>query len=207
MNIMENISCYSTFIFDFDGVILDSNNIKKHAIKESVKTVLSVEGAQEFVKYFVELNGVPREVKIKKYIDEKYYNFVLNKYEKIINCELEDAQLIPGVRRVLQFIYGLNKKMIVLSGGTQVEVRQLLAKRGLLDYFDGVYGGPRDKEENLRQLSLTLPVLYFGDSEVDYLVAKKNGFDFVFVYGASNINDWKNKTKDWSIMKSICDFR
>ncbi len=44
--------------------------------------------------------------------------------------------------------------MIVLSGGTQAEVLQLLADRGLSENFDGVYGGPKNKEENLQGLSL-----------------------------------------------------
>jgi len=125
---MKNIDRYNSFIFDFDGVILDSNNVKKRAIREAVESVLSPTVAQEFVRYFVGLNGVPREVKIKKYIDKKYEKFVLDKYERIINQKLKNAQLIPGVKDRLQSIYGLNKKMIVLSGGTQTEVHQLLAQ-------------------------------------------------------------------------------
>ena len=89
--------------------------------------------------------------------------------------------------------------MIVLSGGTQSEVLKLLEDRGLVKNFIGVYGGPKNKEANLQGLLLKNPVLYIGDSEVDYLVSKNNGFDFVFVYGASNIKDWKNKATEWNI--------
>ena len=64
----------------------------------------------------------------------------------------------------------------------------------------------KNKEENLQGLLLDKPVLYFGDSEVDYLVSKNNGFDFVFVYGASNIIDWRSKMKEWRVIKSISDF-
>ena len=203
---MINLKKYNSFIFDFDGVILDSNNIKKSAIGEAVQGVLSDQKANEFVDYFVGLNGVPREEKIEKYVPKEQYEYVLNKYESIIDIKLKSAKLIPGVKNIIQALSRLKKGMIVLSGGTQAEVLQLLVDRGLSENFDGVFGGPKNKEENLQGLSLKKPVLYFGDSEVDYLVAKNNGFDFVFVYGASNIADWRNKVKEWQVVKSISDF-
>jgi len=201
-----NLQKYNSFIFDFDGVILDSNNIKKNAISESVIGILSSERAEEFVNYFINLNGVPREVKIAKYIPKEKYEYVLNKYESIIDKRLQCAKLIPGVRDIIQTLSRLKKSMIVLSGGTQTEVLQLLVKKGLSENFDGVFGGPKNKEENLQGLSLKEPVLYFGDSEVDYLVSKNNNFDFVFVYGASNIIEWENKATEWQVVKSISDF-
>jgi phosphoglycolate phosphatase-like HAD superfamily hydrolase len=202
-----NLQKYNSFIFDFDGVILDSNNIKKNAISESVIGILSSERAEEFVNYFINLNGVPREVKIAKYIPKEKYEYVLNKYESIIDKRLQCAKLIPGVRDIIQTLSRLKKSMIVLSGGTQTEVLQLLVKKGLSENFDGVFGGPKNKEENLQGLSLKEPVLYFGDSEVDYLVSKNNNFDFVFVYGASNIIEWENKVTEWQVVKSISDFK
>jgi phosphoglycolate phosphatase-like HAD superfamily hydrolase len=203
---MIHLKKYNSFIFDFDGVIFDSNNIKKSAIGEAVQDVLSDQKANEFVDYFVGLNGVPREEKIAKYVPKEQYEYVLNKYESIIDIKLKSAKLIPGVKDTIKALSRLKKGMIVLSGGTQAEVLQLLVDRGLAENFDGVYGGPKNKEENLQGLSLDKPVLYFGDSEVDYLVSKNNGFDFVFVYGASNIVDWRNKVKEWQVVKSISDF-
>jgi phosphoglycolate phosphatase-like HAD superfamily hydrolase len=201
-----NFSLYKTFIFDFDGVIFDSNNIKKNAIREAVKGVLSDKKIVNFVDYFVGLNGIPREKKIAEHVPKKKYEYVLKKYESIIEVKLKSASLIPGVKGFIERLSRLNKNMIVLSGGTETEVIQLLTDRGLINNFDGVYGGPMNKEENLQKLILARPVLYFGDSEVDYLVSKNNRFDFVFVYGASNMNDWTNKIKEWQIINSISNF-
>jgi phosphoglycolate phosphatase-like HAD superfamily hydrolase len=203
---MINFKKYNSFIFDFDGVILDSNNIKKIAIGKAVQGVLSSQKAREFVDYFVSLNGIPREVKIEKYVPKGQFLQVLSKYEKILDKKLKDAKLIPGVVNIIENIFKLDKSMIVLSGGAQEEVLNLLKKKGLDNYFNGVYGGPKNKEDNLNELSLNKPVLYFGDSEVDYLVSKNNGFDFVFVYGASNIVDWENKVMNWQLVKSVSNF-
>ena len=201
-----NFQKYNSFIFDFDGVILDSNNIKKNALAQAVKGVLSKKKASEFVRYFIGLNGVPREEKIAKFVPEEQYKYVLNKYEDIINLKLKNAKLISGVKEIIHTVLKLEKNMIVLSGGTKTEVIGLLGEKGLLKYFDGVYGGPMNKDENLKQINLEKPVLYFGDSEVDYLISKKNNFDFVFVYGASNVVNWKSKSKEWKTIKVIKDF-
>jgi len=197
---------YKSFIFDFDGVILDSNNIKKNAIEKSVDGVLNANQTNDFVNYFTRLNGVPREEKIAKFIPSDKYDGVLNKYESLINEQLQEAKLIPGIREFLQCLHKANKEVIVLSGGTQTEVLELLIDRQLDVYFSGVYGGPFSKEENLKQVSLQNPVLYFGDSEVDYNVSTSNNFDFVFVYGATNIYNWAGVVAAWKHIASIKDF-
>ena len=55
-----DLNGYKTMIFDFDGVILDSNNVKRDAIKMAVEGVLDQRQTTEFVGYFVRYNGVPR---------------------------------------------------------------------------------------------------------------------------------------------------
>jgi len=204
---MIKISKYQTFIFDFDGVILDSNFIKKDAIMESVSGILDTHKAQEFVRYFTSLNGVPREEKIAKYVPKENYHYVLEKYESILDNKLKHANTVPGVKKFIQQISELKKGMIVLSGGTQSEVVELLKLNFLYEYFPKVLGGPSNKNENLELIELDEPVLYFGDSKVDYEVAVKNNFDFVFVYGYTNLNNWKNIVKDWKLKGIIKNFK
>ena len=197
---------FKTVIFDFDGVILDSNSIKKSAIQASVKSILAEDAAREFVDYFVNLNGVPREQKIAKYIPADKRSRVLKKYEEILDAKLKDAELISGVAELIKSLHALKIKLFVLSGGTEIEVKMLLRNLGLYDYFEGVFGGPKNKEKNLQYMEVKKPVLYFGDSEIDYLVSTEHQFSFVFVYGASSIKNWKDKTKNWNIFRTIKNF-
>ena len=198
---------YKTIIFDFDGVILDSNSIKKLAIQSSVENILDEVTTKEFVDYFVNLNGVPREQKIAKYLPVAEHNNVLKNYEEILDVNLKDANLICGVKELIQNLYALKIKLYVLSGGAQIEVINLLKFFGLFNYFDGVFGGPKNKEQNLEHKKNKKPVLYFGDSKVDYAVSKEHHFDFVFVYGASSIKNWQDETKNWDISRIIKNFR
>ena len=186
---------FKTVIFDFDGVILDSNLIKKSAIQASVENILAEDAVREFVDYFVNLNGVPREQKIVKYIPADKRSCVLKKYEEILETKLKDAELISGVADLIKNLYTLMVKLFVLSGGTESEVKILLKNFGLYDYFEGVFGGPKNKEKNLQYMDVKKPVLYFGDSEIDYLVSIEHQFSFVFVHGATSIKNWQDKTK------------
>jgi phosphoglycolate phosphatase-like HAD superfamily hydrolase len=206
MNEKLLIEKYKSIIFDFDGVILDSNDIKKYAIRDSVKRILNEKISVEFVDYFTGLNGVPREAKILKYVPKDNYVDVLTKYENILNEKLNSAKLIPGIRKFLDNLSCKGKKIIVLSGGTELEVKDLIVLNEIDVYFSGIYGGPKNKQENLSMIELEHPVLYFGDSEVDYNVANNNKFDFVFVYGASNLHGWETKTANWNIVSAIKDF-
>lgn len=198
---------YKTIIFDFDGVILDSNYIKKLAIQSSVENILDEATTKEFVDYFVNLNGIPREQKIAKYLPIDEHSNVLKKYEEILNVSLKRAKLICGVKEFIHNLFELKIKLYVLSGGNQIEVINLLKFFGLFNYFDGVFGGPKNKEQNLEHIKLEKPVLYFGDSKVDYAVSKEHHFDFVFVYGASSIKNWQKETKNWDISRIIKNFR
>ena len=201
-----NLHKYKSVIFDFDGVITDSNNVKKNAIEESVRGVLPEDRALEFVNYFVGNNGIPREEKIEKYVPKTDYNKVLDKYESILNNKLKDAPLMPGVQDFIIKIKDHLKHIIVLSGGTETEVKELLIQHNLMQYFDGVYGGPLNKEQHLLRLSLDNPSLYFGDSKVDYEMSIKFDFDFVFVYGATSIINWELDTSGWKMVSVIRDF-
>ena len=197
---------YKSIIFDCDGVILDSNNIKKNAIKSSVKGILNEVISDEFVEYFTNLNGVPREEKISKFMSKKDSIIVLNRYQSALKNKLISAKLIPGIREYLVNLSIKKNKIIVLSGGAELEVKDLIKLNKLDIYFHGIYGGPLSKQDNLSMIDLKHPVLYFGDSEVDYNIAKNNDFDFVFVYGASNLHGWETKTANWNIVSVIKDF-
>ena len=76
---MIKLNKYKSVIFDFDGVILDSNNIKKESIREAAFGILSQQKLNEFVTYFTDNNGIPREGKIAKFIVGNDFNEVLKK--------------------------------------------------------------------------------------------------------------------------------
>ena len=63
---MINIAKYDFYIFDCDGVILDSNNLKSRAYAEAL-TAEPLELVLEFVEYHKENGGISRYEKFKYY--------------------------------------------------------------------------------------------------------------------------------------------
>lgn len=203
---MIDLRKYNEIILDFDGVVLDSNLIKKKAIKKVAQMYLDEERCKEFVEYFIGNNGLPREIKISKYFDEMHKQIVLNNYNVILDNQLNDASFTRNLLSFLNNLNYYNLKPHVLSGGDEEEIKTLLKKRKYFDKFQNIMGGPRTKYENLELLNLQGNILYIGDSKIDYEVAYRYGFDFIFMYGYTQFDEWKEFFKDKDIFMLIKDF-
>ena len=46
-------------------------------------------------------------------------------------------------------------------------------------------------KNNLKNNKINLPALYFGDSKYDYLSAKNNKIDFVFISSWTEFDSWQ----------------
>jgi beta-phosphoglucomutase-like phosphatase (HAD superfamily) len=194
---MLNLRKYRQVIFDCDGVILNSNDVKSEAFSKSLAGE-SVELIQEFIDYHKNNGGVSRFVKFEHFFrnikKQKHYksdlNKALKKYSKLSLEGLLLSDEIDGVRSVLKFLNVLNIDCFVVSGGEQNEVRLALKSQGLSQYFKGVYGSPMTKQEHLLNIKPT-ESLYFGDAVSDYVAATVFDMDFVYISGAS---DWLGGT-------------
>jgi len=184
-----------TVVFDCDGVILNSNQLKSKAFR------MALDGEPQdlvdiFINYHKKFGGVSR---FKKF--DHYYT-VINKAENPKECAkkavarygilvehmLLECDTIPGVTAYLDHLQK-DYDIYVVSGGAQDELRRVFQQRGLTKYFSGIFGSPDNKAEILASLKglgkLSKPCLYFGDAELDKQMADCFGFVFVFVYGQS----------------------
>ncbi|HAS8557962.1 TPA: HAD family hydrolase [Vibrio vulnificus] len=197
---MPLLSEYEIYIFDCDGVILDSNQLKIEAMKNALEVHFSVQDPiAECVDYFRHNFGKSRFHHVSHFL-----NSILNiqedkkdELEQLILADFSEqcrrlyitAELTPGF---LEFLAECKGKRYVASGSEQSELRDVFALRGLDIYFDGVYGSPTPKTELiqgiLKQEKNTNAVM-FGDAESDMLSAKKNNIDFIFYSPYSNVKN------------------
>jgi len=198
---------YQNFIFDCDGVLLDSNNIKGD-IFVKIAEHFSLEHAQEFKAFHDKNGGLNRRDKFTYFFEKilKRTNFekdlaeALNLFRTKSLEALKSAQLVPGVEDFLKNLPE-NSKKYVISAGDQDDLILVLGAKKLSGYFDKLFGGPKLKTDIISELKLTGKTIFFGDSEIDYKSANKFNFDFVFVYGVCSWPDWKNVK-----LKTIKDF-
>ena len=205
------INNYKTIIFDCDGVILNSNRVKREAYFKVALSHYGEEHATSLVQYLSKNTGNPREhffnhfLKniVSKSISKKEVNQLVSEvsleiYQGLMECEI--SQGLFDLRK-----NSPNLKWLVVSGGVEKELRDVFSKRSLFDLFDGgIYGGPKTKDEILRFLiqenNLEPPILYLGDSKFDFEAASRINIDFIFVSEWSDFKEWRNFCKKNNIL-------
>lgn len=196
------LSDYSTIAFDCDGVILNSNRVKTNAFYDAALPY-GESNAEALKKYHTQNGGVSRFKKFQWFVDsfvketlrDEAYEQLLTRYadiveEGLLNCEFNKD------------LYELKKitpdtKWLIVSGGSQSELRTLFEKRDLANFFEGgIYGSPDSKEyifeRELRENNINGPALFIGDSKYDYFSSNKYGLDFIFLSQWTEVDNWKS---------------
>lgn len=199
----RQITDYATLIFDCDGVVLDSNKVKTEAFYQATLPYGKA-AAQAMVDYHVANGGVSRYKKFAYFLekiapihaehqDSPDLDALLQAYAGYVRDGLLSCDIAPGLEVLRQNT--LNASWLIVSGGDQVELRDVFVQRGLAAWFDGgIFGSPDTKEEILnREIVSGLiqkPALFLGDSKYDFKAASAMGLDFLFLNGWSEVSDW-----------------
>lgn len=193
---------YNSFVFDCDGVLLDSNAIKTDAFFQAALPYGEA-AAKALVEYHKAHGGISRFVKFEYLFKtllgrddyEADLKTVLESYGVIVRQKLFECRETPGMRDFLKALPKEARK-IVVSGGMQSELREVFKQRKLAGFFDAIYGSPDTKAQILQRESeagnLKEPAVFFGDSRLDYEAAKAFGMDFVFVVDHTEFADWQH---------------
>ena len=196
---MIDLSLYDYAVFDCDGVILDSNRLKTEAFARALEGD-SEKYVDKMIAYHKANGGVSRYKKFRYYFQEinphedveKNAKKAISRFAEIVQKELIECNLIPGV---LDFINDVKKKglaLFVVSGSDGEELREVFNKRKIDSLFSAIYGSPPTKTENMKKVKSRVGAqtkgIFFGDSRSDLEAAEKFGLDFIFVNGVS---EWK----------------
>ena len=189
-------------IFDFDGVLVDSNEIRYTGFEVLFKDYPKQQ-VMELVKYARENGGESRYKKIRLFFEKIRGELIDNKevmrlaqcYSDIVAKQVEKAETILGSVEFLEK-YSRIYKFSIVSGSDQEELRQICKSRSISKYFCKILGSPVEKAENIKQLIArdglkASECLYIGDSINDYDAALANEIDFLG--RDSGAMDWKKK--------------
>jgi len=177
-------------IFDFDGVILESADIKTDAYRKLFKREYP-DKVEEFIKYHIQNAGISRYVKVQYFyekilgirITDKKKKELINNFSKIVLKETLDASFIKGMPEFLEENY---KKLplFVVTGTPTEEVNLIIKKRKLNIYFKEIHGSPKEKKDIIfyilsRYKWNPKEVVFFGDAESDLRAAEETGVIFI----------------------------
>ena len=176
-------------VLDFDGVVIESNNIKTQAFEKvfcqfpQYKDVLmqfhyeniSVSRVEKF-NYLTTLIGRGTDSKLKADIASNFSRYVLE--------DILTVPLVKGAERFLKMFKG-QIPLYLASVTPANELNEILEKRGLLHWFDGVYGCPPWTKVNAirdilsRNSIIPNNGLLIGDSAGDQRAALDAGVQFI----------------------------
>ena len=195
----RKIEDYARVVFDCDGVLLDSNELKS----EMMGSALGDEPAEHiaaFVAYHRATGGVSRYVKYRHYFTEMYprdncekeIEAAINRYAALVREGLLNCATLPGVSALLNRLAAAGIPCFINSGGDEEELREVMTARGMAQRFTAIFGSPATKSENLGRIAAItngMPALFIGDAKSDLDAAEADGLDFLFVSG---ISEWED---------------
>ena len=182
---------WEAVFFDFDGVILDSVDVKTRAFVKMFRHY-GPEVEKAVVDYHLANGGVSR---FKKF--EYYYKNLLQKpiTQDILEAlgrefnqlAMEGVLAAPFIDGALETLKQLKQQGIpafVASGTPDEEIKAIVEKRYLALYFLEVHGSPRTKQEIVMDIAGRYgyqlgKCLFIGDATTDYEAARICGTMFL----------------------------
>lgn len=183
-------------IFDFDGVILESANIKTEAFVELFSDY--PQKHKDIVNYHLTNAGISRYVKF-RYIYEHILEQKLSKqkeielgkrFSKIVFQKVLRAPFVAGAKEFLD----TNKSrylFFIASGTPEGELHKIIYARGLQGYFKEIHGSPKEKIDIINNIINNYSLVkdetvYVGDAQSDRIAAEQSGV--IFIERRSNLD-------------------
>lgn len=177
-------------IFDFDGVIVESTDIKTEAFAK----LFEPEGediVKKIVSYHKDNMGVSRFDKFRhiycnilyREIDNNEFNILCGRFASLVVDAVIAAPYVKGAQEFLEKNSSLYRFFIV-SATPEDEIGDIVRRRGLGRMFKSVYGAPLTKYDAVKKILQEESIgpknaLYIGDAMSDYLAAKDNSVKFI----------------------------
>lgn len=176
-------------ILDFDGVIVESTDIKTEAFRKLFSSY--PEHVDEIVEYHKKHMGVSRFDKfsyifkniLKKPLSNEKKAELGRRFSALVVEEIKTCPLVLGAQEFLEK-YSKNLKLFIASSTPDEELRNLVKAKGLQKYFQGIYGSALKKSEIAARLmekegAKKEEVLFVGDAAADLAEAEKAGVQFI----------------------------
>lgn len=188
-------------VFDFDGVLVDSNHIKREAYHRAFR---GLDADDVIARCLDEHPRAHRYEQIKTIVQrlmadgllrgtmnpDRYVDRYGAEYTWI--CERETARCdeIPGASAVLP-ILAADYPLYVNSSTWEPSLRRVVEKRGWQGFFRAALGTPRSKIANLqaimlRETAVAGEVVFVGDGQGDHEAALSCGCKFIGIRNGLN---------------------
>ena len=183
----------SYICFDFDGVILDTIQLKEDAFVAAYSDIPTAD--EELIRDFQRNKGggKPRNEKFQYFDmlfmhnepDQARLDMLSTKLSHHIMAGIKSCPHIPGFLEFLSALQDTKIPLAIASAMPEVELHQIMNIKGIVDPFSYAFGAPRAKPDQLididGKMRGTGKGLYFGDTMSDHKAALKADLEFIGV--------------------------
>ena len=190
---------YKNLIFDFDGVLAESNEIRFNGFRQLFKKFPRYQ-VDRLIAYAKANGGVSRYEKIRYFFKEirgesvaiERVQELAERFSDLVYQEVVDARPVKGSLEFLAQNFSVFDFALV-SGSDQIELRSVCHAREIEHFFKEILGSPINKKENLARLLKNLAwkaseTVYIGDSKNDLEAANANCI--IFIGRDSGLVEW-----------------
>lgn len=190
---------FAAIAFDFDGVLVESVDVKTQAFAQLYRPYGEAIVAQ-VVDYHLANGGVSRYEKFRHYHRVLLGKALLQDEEDSLAARFSDlveeaviaSPPVPGALAFLE-AHAERLPLYVVSGTPHDELQRIVERRGMRRFFKGVFGSPQSKADLLRGILAAealapAQLLMVGDATTDHDGAQQAGTAFIgrVVPGATN---------------------
>ena len=183
-------------IFDFDGVLIESADIKTEAFRDVFSRW--PDKVDEIVTYHIKNMGISRFVKFRYFhetvLNEPYSEAIGaemgRRFSEIVASKVKQAPFVSGAKEFIEMHF--EKCFLFIASGTpEEELLDIVSSKGINKYFRGIYGAPASKHgiimKTLEAFHLQRQeAIFVGDAESDQIAAQSAGLRFILRQTSEN---------------------
>lgn len=196
---MCNLIKKKIYIFDFDGVLADSVQVKTQAFEKLYQEYGS-NVVRKVIEHHENNGGMSRFEKFRHYhqdflgivLDDGMVKVLSKKFSNLVVSKVIASNEIKGATRFLDYCKRNRIICAVNSATPEDELKSIIRLKNWERYFQFVYGSPCSKVENIEKILnktgfVRDEAVFFGDAINDYNAAKLSCIDFIGInYSAKN---------------------
>ena len=177
-------------VFDFDGTLVKSNEIKRRTFYEVTKNLVDADILLDKILSYPDSGDrydIFDTLIIELKLDREVFvsaSKLSDSYTKICEYEISRAPEIKGAVKTIKELRSLGVKIFISSATPEITLQKIIDMRGWKDMINMALGSPDSKIDHLQTIltknkySIS-EVVYVGDSEIDREVALLVGCKFI----------------------------
>jgi beta-phosphoglucomutase len=194
---------YNTFLFDLDGVIVNTDNIQYETIKQSVYEILNYDISQNNNINEVFKSTITTVDKLKKLsnyitVDNNTIDIIYTNKKQLADKYFSKLNIDNEKINLMKYLKEQNCKIAIVTNSNKISTNIILKNIGIYDYIDvivtneDVLNKKPSPEPYLKAIELLdcsiKETIIFEDSEIGIISAKNTGCDYYHVKSYKDVN-------------------